>query len=268
MGVVNVTPDSFSDGGDFFDAETAIRQGLALVKDGADILDIGGESVRPGSDPISEALEKERVLPVITALVGRVEVPISIDTCKAGVAEAALATGASMINDISAGRFDPEVLRVAGRADVPLVLMHMKGRPRTMQDNPVYQDLIGEISSFLEEAAARAEAAGVRPEHIIIDPGIGFGKTFDHNLVLINRLEELLALGRPLLLGPSRKAFLGAILNGAPPKERDVATAAILGLAAYKGAHILRTHNVDLARQALLVAAAVKRERVSLSNDE
>ena len=268
MGVVNVTPDSFSDGGDFFDAETAIRQGLALVKDGADILDIGGESVRPGSDPISEALEKERVLPVITALVGRVEVPISIDTCKAGVAEAALATGASMINDISAGRFDPEVLQVAGRADVPLVLMHMKGRPRTMQDNPVYQDLIGEISSFLEEAAARAEAAGVRPEHIIIDPGIGFGKTFDHNLVLINRLEELLALGRPLLLGPSRKAFLGAILNGAPPKERDVATAAILGLAAYKGAHILRTHNVDLARQALLVAAAVKRERVSLSNDE
>lgn len=268
MGVVNVTPDSFSDGGDFFDAETAIRQGLALVKDGADILDIGGESVRPGSDPISEALEKERVLPVITALVGRVEVPISIDTCKAGVAEAALATGASMINDISAGRFDPEVLRVAGRADVPLVLMHMKGRPRTMQDNPVYQDLIGEIASFLEEAAARAEAAGVRPEHIIIDPGIGFGKTFDHNLVLINRLEELLALGRPLLLGPSRKAFLGAILNGAPPKERDVATAAILGLAAYKGAHILRTHNVDLARQALLVAAAVKRERVSLSNDE
>jgi len=268
MGVVNVTPDSFSDGGDFFDAETAIRQGLALVKDGADILDIGGESVRPGSDPISEALEKERVLPVITALVGRVEVPISIDTCKAGVADAALATGASMINDISAGRFDPEVLRVAGRADVPLVLMHMKGRPRTMQDNPVYQDLIGEIASFLEEAAARAEAAGVRPEHIIIDPGIGFGKTFDHNLVLINRLEELLALGRPLLLGPSRKAFLGAILNGAPPKERDVATAAILGLAAYKGAHILRTHNVDLARQALLVAAAVKRERVSLSNDE
>jgi len=268
MGVVNVTPDSFSDGGDFFDAQTAIRQGLALVKDGADILDIGGESVRPGSDPISEALEKERVLPVITALVGRVEVPISIDTCKAGVAEAALATGASMINDISAGRFDPEVLQVAGRADVPLVLMHMKGRPRTMQDNPVYQDLIGEISSFLEEAAARAEAAGVRPEHIIIDPGIGFGKTFDHNLVLINRLEELLALGRPLLLGPSRKAFLGAILNGAPPKERDVATAAILGLAAYKGAHILRTHNVDLARQALLVAAAVKRERVSLSNDE
>ena len=264
MGVVNVTPDSFSDGGDFFDAETAIRQGLALVKDGADILDIGGESVRPGSDPISEALEKERVLPVITALVGRVEVPISIDTCKAGVAEAALATGASMINDISAGRFDPEVLQVAGRADVPLVLMHMKGRPRTMQDNPVYQDLIGEISSFLEEAAARAEAAGVRPEHIIIDPGIGFGKTFDHNLILINRLEELLALGRPLLVGPSRKAFLGAILNGAPPKERDVATAAILGLAAYKGAHILRTHNVDLARQALLVAAAVKRERVAL----
>ena len=264
MGVVNVTPDSFSDGGDFFDAETAIRQGLALVKDGADILDIGGESVRPGSDPISEALEKERVLPVITALVGRVEVPISIDTCKAGVAEAALAAGASMINDISAGRFDPEVLRVAARAHVPLALMHMKGRPRTMQDNPVYQDLIGEISSFLEEAAARAEAAGVRPEHIIIDPGIGFGKTFDHNLVLINRLEELLALGRPLLLGPSRKAFLGAILNGAPPKERDVATAAILGLAAYKGAHILRTHNVDLARQALLVAAAVKRERVAL----
>jgi dihydropteroate synthase len=264
MGVVNVTPDSFSDGGDFFDAETAVLQGLEMVKDGADILDIGGESARPGSDPISEAQEKERVLPVIAALAGRVEVPISIDTCKAGVAEAALAAGASMINDISAGRLDPEVLGVAARAGVPVALMHMKGRPRTMQDNPVYEDLIGEISSFLEEAAARAEAAGVRRELIIIDPGIGFGKTFDHNLILINRLEELIGLGRPLLLGPSRKAFLGAILNGAPPKERDVATAALLSLAAYKGAHIFRTHNVDLARQALLVAAAVKRERVAL----
>jgi len=266
MGVVNVTPDSFSDGGDFLDAETAILQGLELVKDGADLLDVGGESTRPGSNPISESEERARVLPVIAALSGRVEVPISIDTCKASVAEAALAAGASMINDISAGRFDPDLLRVAARAEVPLILMHMKGQPRTMQDNPVYEDLLGEISTFLQDAAAKAEAAGVRPERIVIDPGIGFGKTYDHNLILINRLEELLALGRPLLLGPSRKAFLGAILNGAPAKERDVATAAILGLAAYKGAHILRTHNVALTHQAVLVGAAVKRERVSIEN--
>lgn len=262
MGVVNVTPDSFSDGGDFFDKDAAVAQGLSLAEAGADILDVGGESTRPGSEPISEAEEIGRVIPVIEALAGRLDLPIAVDTCKSGVALEALNAGASMLNDISAGRFDPRILEVAASSGVPVILMHMKGQPRTMQDNPVYDDLIGEIKSFLIEARQRAEGAGVRREMIILDPGVGFGKTFDHNLILINRLEELLNIGQPLLLGPSRKAFIGAILGGAPPKEREIGTAAIAALAAYKGAHILRVHDVGLAREILAVVQAVRRERV------
>ncbi|MBW2092310.1 MAG: dihydropteroate synthase [Deltaproteobacteria bacterium] len=262
MGVINVTPDSFSDGGDFYAHETAVAHGLRLAEAGADILDIGGESTRPGAEPVSEEEELRRVIPVIKALASKVKVPLSIDTCKAGVAEAALQAGASMINDISAGRLDPELVGVAAHAKAPLILMHMQGEPRTMQVNPTYQDLIGEIKAFLVKAAERAEKAGVSKEMIIIDPGIGFGKTFDHNLILINRLEEFINLGYPVMLGASRKAFLGQILGGAPPKERDIATAAVIALAAYKGAHVFRTHNVDLAKQTLAVVKAVKQEKV------
>jgi dihydropteroate synthase len=260
MGVINVTPDSFSDGGDFFSPEQAVAQGLALA--GADILDVGGESTRPGSEAASEAEELGRVVPVITALARNTDLPISIDTCKSSVAVAAVKAGASIINDVSAGRFDPEILQAAADFGLPLILMHMKGEPRNMQDNPVYEDLIGEIKTFLHEAAERAALAGVDRNKIILDPGIGFGKTFDHNLILINRLKELSELGRPLLVGPSRKAFLGAILGGAPPKEREVATLAVISLAAYNGAHILRVHNVETARQALAVTASVMREKI------
>jgi dihydropteroate synthase len=260
MGVVNVTPDSFSDGGDFFGADEAIAQGLALAEAGADILDVGGESTRPGSQPVGAREEIDRVVPVIEALAAAIEAPISIDTTKSAVAAAALEAGASIINDVAAGRFDPAIFETAARADAPLILMHMKGKPRDMQKNPVYQDLMSEIGGFLVEAAARAEAAGVNPGRIILDPGIGFGKTFDHNLIIINRLRELTALGRPLLVGLSRKAFLGHILGGAPPKERDTATAAAVALAAYNGADILRVHDVSMARQALAVAGAVMRE--------
>lgn len=262
MGIINVTPDSFSDGGDFLAYETAVAQGLTLVNDGADLLDIGGESTRPGAPQVSEAEELARVIPVIKALAAQVSVPISIDTYKALVARKALEAGASIINDISAGRFDPEMFQVAANFGVPIILMHMKGRPQNMQINPVYDDVVAEVKSFLSEAASGAEAAGIAPEKVIIDPGIGFGKTFDHNLILINRLNELAELGRPLMVGPSRKAFLGKILDGAPPKDRDLATATVAALCAYQGANILRVHDVKSTKIALTVTAAVLREHV------
>lgn len=262
MGIVNVTPDSFSDGGDFYSVQSAVDQALRLVEAGADILDIGGESTRPGAAPVSEAEEIARVTPVIHALASQVDVPISIDTYKAGVAEAALDAGAAIVNDIAAGRLDPQILEVAAQAGVPLVLMHMQGVPRDMQKNPVYRDLLGEIKEFLMDACDRAERAGVLRDRIILDPGVGFGKTFDHNLMLINRLEELTSLGYPLLVGPSRKAFLGHLLDGVAPKDRDVATAVITALSVYKGAAILRVHNVDMARQAVRVVRAVLQEHV------
>jgi len=262
MGVINVTPDSFSDGGDFYSCESAVEQGLRLVAEGADILDIGGESTRPGAELLSLKDELARVLPVIEALSEKVDLPLSIDTYKSKVAEAALKAGAAMINDISAGRFDYKILHLAAEVGVPLILMHMQGEPRHMQNNPTYGDLMGEIKYFLAQAVQRAEKAGVAGEKIIIDPGIGFGKTFDHNLTLINRLKELTELGRPIMIGPSRKAFLGHILGGAPPKERDSATAAAVTLAVYNGADIVRVHNVGLAKQALAVVQAVMNEHV------
>jgi len=262
MGVINITPDSFSDGGDFFSFEDAVEQGLRLAGEGADILDVGGESTRPGAEPLSLEDELARVLPVIETLSEKVDLPVSIDTYKSKVAEAALKAGAAMINDISAGRFDPKILNLAAEAGVPLILMHMQGEPRHMQDQPTYGDLMGEIKDFLAQAVHRAEKAGVAGENIIIDPGIGFGKTFDHNLILINRLRVLTDLGQPLLIGPSRKAFLGRVLGGTPPKDRDPATAAAVALAVYNGANIVRVHNVDLTRQALALVRAVMAEHV------
>lgn len=262
MGVVNVTPDSFSDGGDFYSTGKAVEQGLQLVEAGADIIDVGGESTRPGSKGISEQEEINRVIPVIKALAAQTDEPICVDTTKAGVACVALDAGAAMVNDISAGNSEPELLRIAAGYGVPVVLMHMKGMPRSMQENPTYDDLMGEIKSYLCLAAERAEEAGVRKNLIIIDPGIGFGKTFDHNLTLINRLDEFQSLNRPILLGASRKAFLGQILGGVPPKERETATEAINALAVYKGANIIRTHKVESTKQMLAVAHAVRQEKV------
>jgi dihydropteroate synthase len=266
MGVINVTPDSFSDGGDHFDPQVASARGLAMIEEGADLIDVGGESTRPGADEVGLDRELDRVLPVIEALAEKVAVPISIDTYKAEVAHRAVKAGASIINDVSAGRFDPEIFAVAAETGVPVVLMHMKGQPRNMQKNPAYDDLTGEVKEFLADAVQRAVEAGVDREKTIVDPGIGFGKTFDHNLTLINRLREFQDLDRPILVGLSRKAFLGRILGGpdqpAPPKKREAGSLAGAVLAAYNGANILRVHRIRDAREALTVVGAVMNEHV------
>jgi len=261
MGVLNVTPDSFSDGGRFFSWERAVEQGFRMAGEGADILDVGGESTRPYAKEVSEQEELDRVIPVIESLRGELNLPISIDTLKAGVAREALRAGASMVNDVSALRFDSELAHVASEAGVPMVLMHMKGTPRNMQDRPAYEDLLSEIISFLKDAAERAIRAGVREDLIILDPGIGFGKTFDHNLLILRELGKFSSLGRPLLVGPSRKAFLGRILNKDAP-ERDTGTMAAVAAAASGGAHIVRVHNVGMAVETVKVIDAIKRGRV------
>lgn len=266
MGVINVTPDSFSDGGKFYECDAAVSQGLKLVQDGADILDIGGESTRPFSDPLPAEEEIRRVLPVIKKLVPQISIPISIDTTKAVVARQALDAGAAMINDIGSLRFDPDMVRVAAEYRVPIVLMHMKGTPKTMQVAPQYDNLMGEIRSFLSEAAARAEAGGVSRSHIIIDPGIGFGKTFHHNLVIINRLHELKPLGFPILAGPSRKAFIRNLLKGKGDADIDpdseiveTGTQAAIAAAILRGADILRVHDVARTRPTATLCDAIKR---------
>ncbi len=243
MGVVNVTPDSFSDGGELLDPEAAVAHAQRLVEEGADILDIGGESTRPGAQPVSVNTELERVIPVIEALASHVNVPISIDTSKARVAERALEAGASIINDVTALRGDPAMRAVAAHSGVPVVLMHMKGTPRTMQRNPTYADLMGEIVGHLRASMTMAVRAGVSEEQIIVDPGIGFGKTLGHNLEIMRRLGELRSLGRPILLGTSRKSMIGAILD-VPPPQRLFGTAATLAFGIQRGAHILRVHDV------------------------
>ena len=222
MGIVNVTPDSFSDGGHFFSTDRALVQAMQLVEEGgADILDIGGESTRPYSDPVGESEEMDRVLPVIEGLAGRVTVPISIDTTKASVARQAVAAGAALINDVSALRMDPEMADTAARCRVPLILMHMKGSPKNMQVAPVYDNLVTDIKTFLSEAMNRAVAAGVDTSAIILDPGIGFGKTIHHNLKIINELDRFHDLETPLLVGPSRKMFIRQLLKSPSAKDMD-----------------------------------------------
>jgi dihydropteroate synthase len=261
MGILNVTPDSFSDGGKNFEAHAAIEAGLRLAADGADIIDIGGESTRPGAEPVPQQEELRRVLPVIEGILRHRRIPISVDTMKAGVAEAAVAAGAAMINDVSALRFDPRMGEVAARAGVPLVLMHMRGEPRTMQQGEiVYRDVVAEVAEFLAGAIERAAACGVSRQNIIIDPGIGFGKTVEHNLELIDRLGELRALGRPVLVGPSRKSFIGKILD-LPPGERLWGTAAAVAAAVLRGADIVRVHDAREMSEAARVALAVRRRR-------
>lgn len=254
MGIVNVTPDSFSDGGDFLAPEAALAHGRELVEQGAEILDVGGESTRPGAAEVGVEEELERVLPVIEGLAGA-GVPISIDTSKAAVAERALEAGAEIVNDVTA-LGDPRMAEVCSRAGSGLILMHMKGTPRTMQRDPSYDDLIGEVSDFLATRLRAALDAGVREEGIWLDPGIGFGKTTEHNLELIDRLGELRDLGRPLVLGASRKSFLGGI-SGRDAKDRlgGSLAAGVVGL--MRGADVLRVHDVHASRQAIDVATAI-----------
>jgi dihydropteroate synthase len=259
MGVVNVTPDSFSDAGRTFDVGSAVEHGVRLAQSGADILDVGGESTRPGSSPISVEEELRRVLPVIRELRARTSVPISIDTRKSAVARAAIAEGAAMVNDVSALEFDPELARVTAEAGVSLCLMHHQGTPETMQTDPRYADVIEEIVESLEAAIARAVDAGVSREALVVDPGIGFGKTFGHNQFILRRLGDLRVLGRPVLVGFSRKGFLGALAGGKPPAERAGATAVCAAaVAMIGGADILRVHDVAEVREALSIAEAIR----------
>lgn len=256
MGIVNVTPDSFSDGGLFFSPTAALDQALELAAAGADIIDIGGESTRPFADPVSTAAELDRVLPLIEAIRRQSDIPISIDTYKARVAQAALTAGANLINDISALRFDPDMVHLAARTGVPVVLMHMQGSPRNMQLHPHYDNLVAEVKAFLAQRRDFALAHGIAASNLILDVGIGFGKNLSHNLELIRRLDEFHDLGCPLLLGVSRKAFIGKILN-LPAPERDPGSLGAAAVGLTRGAHIIRTHNVALAKQITRVIDAV-----------
>ena len=256
MGIVNITPDSFSDGGRFFDAEDALKQGIALAEEGADIIDIGGESTRPGAEPVNAEEEISRVAPVISALRERLETPISIDTTKAEVARAALDAGADIVNDVSAGLFDPQMLPLVSERGVPVVLMHMLGKPRTMQQDPRYDDVTQEVKAFLEERARGALAAGVARDKIVIDPGFGFGKTREHNLELLRNLHRFTELGYPVLVGTSRKSFIGATLD-LPVAERLEGTAATVALAVANGAAIVRVHDVGPMRRVASMVEAV-----------
>ncbi|NDY42841.1 dihydropteroate synthase [Dissulfurirhabdus thermomarina] len=260
MGVLNVTPDSFSDGGRFLDPEAAVEQALALEAAGADIVDVGGESTRPYADPVTEEEELRRTVPVIEAIRRRSDVPVSIDTTKAAVAEAALAAGADMINDVSALRADPRMAETAARHGAPVVLMHMRGTPGTMQDDTHYDDLVGEVHDFLAERVAWAEARGIPRGKILVDPGIGFGKSYQGNLVLLNRLDALLDIGVPVLVGPSRKAFLGAVTGRAAPAERDAATLGAVAAAALRGCHVVRVHDPAPTVDVLKAVDAIRSE--------
>ena len=263
MGILNVTPDSFSDGGKYLEHDRAVEQALALVEAGADILDVGGESTRPGSQAVSAPDEIDRVIPVIEKIAKWTTVAISIDTTKARVAEAALAAGAAMINDVSALRFDSKMGKVVARAGVPLTVMHMRGVPGTMQSGPIhYDDLMGEVADFLSQAVSRAKAAGIREDQVIVDPGIGFGKTPEHNLIILNRLSELAVLGRPILVGASRKAFIGKVL-GLEVGERLFGTSAAVAAAVLNGADIVRVHDVKPMREVAMVARAIVDESLT-----
>jgi dihydropteroate synthase len=255
MGIVNVTPDSFSDGGEFLDAERAIAHGRELAAEGADVLDIGGESTRPGAAAVDAEEELRRVGPVVEALAAD-GLPVSIDTSKAEVAEAALDAGVRMVNDVTALRADPELAGLCAERDCEVVLMHMLGDPRTMQENPVYEDVVDDVKAFLAQRIEFAVSAGINEERIWIDPGIGFGKTVEHNLELHRRLGELTELGRPIAFGSSRKSFLGK-LTGAGVEDRLGGTIASNVIAYANGASMLRVHEVAPTRQALIVADAI-----------
>jgi dihydropteroate synthase len=265
MGVINTTPDSFSDGGVHFESDTAIASGLKMLEQGADILDIGGESTRPGSVPVGVDEEIRRTIPVISGICSRApEAVVSIDTRRNVVAEAAIEAGAVIVNDVSGFRDDPELARTARDNGAFLVVMHMLGAPRNMQSDIHYDSFPGDIVTFFRQRIADLEETGVAPEKIILDPGIGFGKTFNQNLILINRLQEFSELGKPLLMGPSRKAFIGKIIGEPEASKRDVATMAAISMSICRGAAIVRAHDVRSTVQVARVTDAILRERVEL----
>ena len=255
MGIVNVTPDSFSDGGRFFAPERAIEHGRRLVADGADVVDVGGESTRPGAEAVSEEEESRRVLPVIEALASDGAI-VSIDTSKPTVARAAIEVGASIVNDVSAS---PEMVELAGETGAGLVIMHMQGTPRSMQIDPAYVDVVREVRDFLVQRAAFAVDRGVGKSQIVIDPGIGFGKTLEHNLDILTHIGVFVATDYPVLLGTSRKSFLGVLTGETMPERRDLATAATTALAVASGVFAVRVHNVAVSRPAMQVAGAMVR---------
>ncbi len=260
MGILNVTPDSFSDGGLFCDSRRALEHGLRMAEDGADIIDIGGESTRPGSDPFPVDEEIDRVIPVIEELSGKVSIPISIDTCKAHVAREAIEAGASIINDISALQFDSEMIRVAMEKKTPVILMHIKGTPKDMQANPHYKDVIEEIYQYLKERIGFAESEGIDGSKIIVDPGVGFGKTWQHNLLILKHLDAFKRLEKPILIGTSRKSFIGHVL-GTDVGEREEGTAATVAVSIINGAAIVRVHDVGrMVKVARMTDAIVGRD--------
>ena len=262
MGILNITPDSFSDGGLYFDKSTAVKRAFQMVEEGADIIDIGGESTRPGSEPITIEAELMRTIPVIEALARGIKIPLCIDTYKSEVARRALDAGASMVNDISGLRFDPKMPEVVSEYKVPVVIMHIRGNPRDMQQNPVYEALIPEIMDYLRAGMIIARQAGISEDMIVIDPGIGFGKTFNHNLQIIHNLHEITLLKKPILIGPSRKAFIGEILGDVPVTERLEGTAAAVAISIMNGANIIRAHDVKEMVKVAKVADAIKKEQI------
>lgn len=261
MGALNVTPDSFSDGGLYYDRDAAIARGVQMEEEGADILDVGGESTRPGSEPVPAAEEMRRILPVVAGLRRRLCIPISVDTYKAEVAEAAVRAGAEIINDISGLRFDPNLAEVAKRLGTPLVLMHIRGQPRTMQQGGFAKNVLRDVLSGLRASIGRARAAKLSRSQLVVDPGIGFGKSAEQNLELLAHLEKLAVLGCPILVGPSRKSFIGKVLDlegpGLPTAERIWGTAAAVTTAILHGAHIVRVHDVKPIAQVVRLADAI-----------
>jgi len=262
MGILNITTDSFSDGGRFFDKSTAVKRALQMREEGADIIDIGGESTRPGSEPVPVEEELRRTIPVIEAIAKEIPIPISIDTYKAEVAQRALDAGASIVNDISGLRFDPEMAKVVSEYKVPVVVMHIRGKPKDMQINPVYEALIPEIMDYLRGSIRLALDAGIQDDMIVIDPGIGFGKTLEQNLNIIHNLQEFTSLERPVLIGASRKAFIGKILGDKSPGERFEGTAAAVAISILNGANIIRVHDLKEMVKVAKVADAIKREKI------
>jgi dihydropteroate synthase len=258
MGVVNVTPDSFSDGGRFLDPGVAIEHGRRLAAEGADLVDVGGESTRPGADPVPVDQELARVLPVVEALAATVDVPVSIDTRRGAVARAAIAEGAWVVNDVTGGR-DPDLLVAAADSGAGLVLMHMLGDPATMQADPRYDDVVAEIRAYLGRRLAAAVEAGVPEERVALDPGLGFGKTLQHNMVLMRDIAAFAELARPVVVGPSRKSFIGAVLDGAPVDERLEGTAGAVAWLAGQGAHVVRVHDVREMVRVVRVVDAIAR---------
>ncbi|MBW1850823.1 MAG: dihydropteroate synthase [Deltaproteobacteria bacterium] len=258
MGILNATPDSFSDGGRYLEVDKAVEHAVEMAREGADIIDVGAESTRPYSKKVSSHEELDRVIPIIEILSKELIIPISIDTCKAVVAQESLKAGASIINDISSLRFDPDMASIAAQAEVPLVLMHMKGTPQGMQKNPVYNNVISEILDFLKDSIKRSKEAGVKEDLIIVDPGIGFGKTVNNNLEIIRELSRFGSLKRPVLLGTSNKAFIGYMLDKAA-HERDTGTMATIAAGVMNGAHIVRVHNVKKAVETVKMIDAIKR---------